>query len=1021
MYQFYAEGGEQTGETVGDWFEFMWSVTRAVRKDITQQNSHDLVSVACVEKCARLHVFCAERLCEEDVFNFSPKLNDENLTKCLTSLKHMYYDLKLEGVVAPNETEFRCYDVLMNLNDGETLQKVQSLAEEIRTDERLKFALECYTAIESNNYVRFFKLVKKASFLNACILKRYFHQVRRKGLATIIVGFVPGKTMVHFPIEKIVNWLGFESAEECGGFLRAHGVEWEEDTAYLERGAVQMFPDTPPPVTRSRSLIEGKKTVSYGEIMNGGPLGENPYFDYHPHDSFDEKGYLKVESYNAKDQDVTVSPTFVENLLSKFNPRQRTDTHQNVLLATEIMGSLTSKHCEVTAEAIGEEVLREEMEAIFLADIEETCLKELTASVAADTLREARNQLLAQKLLEDQKAEEEAEAINEVILDLVDNITVEVGEEMMEGVKNERKLQKYLEVAKVVSDEMIENMLGRTVEEIVKTALLEVETELEENIRKFKENVKTRQMRRVFQEWRRLAAKSARQREAVENFPVCPASLSCGEQVERLGGAGDHTGLAATLARRHQLDLLLRSRQLETCAAEAAILQPLLLQDWVSEAATSCKLLLSFPSLQADSDWQPLQEMVRYKLRVNLPGEKAPGPGLLACGTVAGRHGRLGLCVREVTGTDSQQEVAGTTALLFLCLQEEGETAARARLSTLFHTLPAQPAIPLAVLSDRGSDQTAAMLGLANLQSTGRLSSYQFHAVSPDIFQLEQQVGLVKAVRELLQSPGPAPPPLVIKPLQHLLEDFLTTEVFSRFYSDLATRRVADLPDRPPEQLLALYNAGVEACMAAVSDSELQHLAGPAREWGVGLRLPQDWNTVGVAAELADQAGGARLPGEVGALCEDSWRGSVAGVLAWLDRATIKGPSQDCSQAATTVKAALAGCYRQFSSLCGGGEVVVPPAALLPWTEIVVAAGRHQLACLPTTTVGYREAALADWEPPGEWKAGLGWGGQRDTETVQSMVDTTVSEARDQTELGVPTTNLQLRQQLRREQRESCR
>ena len=54
-----------------------------------------------------------------------------------------------------------------------------------------------------------------------------------------------------------------------------------------------------PPVTRSRSLIEGKRTVSYGEIMNGGPLGENPYFEYHPHDSFDDKGYLKVESYKA--------------------------------------------------------------------------------------------------------------------------------------------------------------------------------------------------------------------------------------------------------------------------------------------------------------------------------------------------------------------------------------------------------------------------------------------------------------------------------------------------------------------------------------------------------------------------------------------------------------------------------------------------------------------------------------------------------------------------------------------------
>ena len=36
--------------------------------------------------------------------------------------------------------------------------------------------------------------------------------------------------------------------------------------------------------------------------MNGGPLPKNPYITYLPHNSFDKNGYLKVESYEAKDQ-----------------------------------------------------------------------------------------------------------------------------------------------------------------------------------------------------------------------------------------------------------------------------------------------------------------------------------------------------------------------------------------------------------------------------------------------------------------------------------------------------------------------------------------------------------------------------------------------------------------------------------------------------------------------------------------------------------------------------------------------
>jgi hypothetical protein len=50
--------------------------------------------VSLVEKCARFHIFCAERLCQEDAHDFDPKLNNENLTKCLQSLKHMYHDLR---------------------------------------------------------------------------------------------------------------------------------------------------------------------------------------------------------------------------------------------------------------------------------------------------------------------------------------------------------------------------------------------------------------------------------------------------------------------------------------------------------------------------------------------------------------------------------------------------------------------------------------------------------------------------------------------------------------------------------------------------------------------------------------------------------------------------------------------------------------------------------------------------------------------------------------------------------------
>jgi hypothetical protein len=78
-------------------------------------------AVSLVEQCARFHIHCSERLVAEDTSVFDNKINSENLTKCLQTLKYMYHDLALKGIVCPNEAEFRGYIILLNLNDANFL------------------------------------------------------------------------------------------------------------------------------------------------------------------------------------------------------------------------------------------------------------------------------------------------------------------------------------------------------------------------------------------------------------------------------------------------------------------------------------------------------------------------------------------------------------------------------------------------------------------------------------------------------------------------------------------------------------------------------------------------------------------------------------------------------------------------------------------------------------------------------------------------------------------------------------
>ena len=561
--QFYVTDGESGEETVGDWYEYMWSVTRAIRKDITQQNLTDLTALSIVEKCARFHIFCSERLCEESAHNFDRKLNDENLTKCLRTLKHMYHDLEVSGVLCPRETEFRAYDILMNLNEGDTLREIQTLSEEIQKDPQVLFALKCFKAVNSNNYVLFFKLVKKASYLEACILKRYFYQVRKKAVQTILSAYVPGKQMINFPLDNIVSWLAFESGVECRKFLRMHGIESEDDIVFLERrGFVEV--ENVPPMSRSRVLIDSKRTVSLGEIVNGSPLGENPYLEYYPHDSFDDNGYLKPESYEAQDQEVTVSPEEQERMEREEEQRLRRKelaNHGLELISSEVLEEAVDELCESALV----EAKRRDTSLKLLRALESEFVEEILQTIAGEALREKRNELIAKKLEESERAEQQAELCTEIVNGWVESLVRDFCQEEMVRVKEQRKLNKFLEHAEPLVENILELVVLEEVESVARLAVVESKKESEEKVETFRKKLRRKLMMKMFSEWRRLARKSARQRETILNFPPSVSALSCQEQNSRLGWSQGRAQrrperVQDLVRNRLQLDLMLRQR-----------------------------------------------------------------------------------------------------------------------------------------------------------------------------------------------------------------------------------------------------------------------------------------------------------------------------------------------------------------------------------------------------------------------------------------------------------------------------
>ncbi|XP_071626359.1 uncharacterized protein Xmas [Temnothorax longispinosus] len=300
---------EQEGTNLAEWYHFLWDRTRGIRKDITHQELCCEESVELIEQCARFHIVCSERLCAEDASVFDKKINSENLTKCLQTLKYMYHDLRVKGITCENEPEFRAYVVLLNLNNGNFLYDLQQLPKTVQNSPEVQFAIKVYFSLESNNYYKFFKLVRETTYLNACILLRYFNQVRLRALSIMIKAYCRS-TSTTFPLYEFIDILGFEDENEAVYFCVQAGLNLSNDEMHilLNRQSFSM----PSSIQQGRAcnLIESKRVVlnfSIGQCIAGKRMPEKTYKNHKPHNSFDAHGYLMPQSFNAADQNSDAS------------------------------------------------------------------------------------------------------------------------------------------------------------------------------------------------------------------------------------------------------------------------------------------------------------------------------------------------------------------------------------------------------------------------------------------------------------------------------------------------------------------------------------------------------------------------------------------------------------------------------------------------------------------------------------------------------------------------------------------
>ncbi|GFO23229.1 mcm3 minichromosome maintenance deficient 3associated protein [Plakobranchus ocellatus] len=549
-----------------EWYDFLWNRTRGIRKDITQQQLCEVDVAELLEKCTRFHIFCSARLCEEDMMSFDAKINNENLTKCLQTIKELYADLEKKGVYCPNEAEFRANMVLMNLNEGDTLREVQQLRPEIRESPQINFAVRAYHALNSRNYVRFFRLINEATFLQACALHRYFNQIRGQALRIIMKSLgATGKYKIMYPVQELARLLKFEDRAQVENFCDHYCLSVEGGKIVMDAQAF-LEPETSIPETRSPSLVEAKRTVSVGEIINGGRLP--PLLLPTPTSSFDHSGTfiiplaikealskgltglrLALSSHAerpgveaTRQQPAQEGVTFPdrEGLPNAAEVQRGRALYSNEAIKS-IVRSLILEELDMEMQGLAKEAVAEEMHRGSLlmeqvTDVTAATVQELARELTEEVVQEEEAKF-RQKLAQEMAAQRQRvfSALCEgVVEDTLKHFALEVAKDEMILVNKELHRQCMERCSLNLRDDMLtvatESMILDVAQDVFEVDVLAKR----ERLAATESCVLGLRCRRFFQMWQRKYISQIRVKRAMLDFPSTAPNRSLSEQMQRL-------------------------------------------------------------------------------------------------------------------------------------------------------------------------------------------------------------------------------------------------------------------------------------------------------------------------------------------------------------------------------------------------------------------------------------------------------------------------------------------------------
>ncbi|KAK9796708.1 hypothetical protein WJX73_007053 [Symbiochloris irregularis] len=239
-------------------YQFVWERFRSMRQDMYVQGMQDAAAVGMYEEQVRFMILGEHELCLKLATATNPQghnshLNIEQMNKALITLQNMYEHLKEQGMAAPNEAEFRAYQLMLAMGEHGKyfysatgfFNSLKRCGPEILTSGQVQRVVALHRALHSGNWLRFFTLVAALPYLPACLCHAFFIPMQQHALSALIAS--GSKAAELPPLARLKHELLIDDErqavallESCGHFvtLGADGklhVRPEHEVAALQR------------------------------------------------------------------------------------------------------------------------------------------------------------------------------------------------------------------------------------------------------------------------------------------------------------------------------------------------------------------------------------------------------------------------------------------------------------------------------------------------------------------------------------------------------------------------------------------------------------------------------------------------------------------------------------------------------------------------------------------------------------------------------------------------------------------